>query len=109
MLKFSAAIAVLALTLTGGALAQNNSNSKGLVNVTLGDVVISQLVNDLNVDVSQIPVTLQVPVGVAANVCDIDANVLASDKSGPDGATCEATNTSQAFSNLVQKNLVAQM
>ncbi|MDB5506897.1 MAG: hypothetical protein JWR75_1535 [Devosia sp.] len=108
MFKILTLTTAITLTLAGGAMAANNSKSEGLVNVSLGDVVISQLVNDLNVDVSQIPVTLQVPVGIAANICNIDANVLASDKSGPSGAACEATNTSQAFTNLVQKNLVAQ-
>lgn len=67
-----------------------------------------KLAFDLNDNVSQIPVTLQVPVGIAANVCGVAANVLAQDKSGPDGATCEATTTSEAFNNLVQKNLVTQ-
>jgi len=32
---------------------------------------------DLNVNVSQIPVNAQVPIGIGANVCGVDANVLA--------------------------------
>ena len=40
---------------------------------------------------SQIPVNVQVPVGVAANVCGVDANVLARQGKGSAPA-CEAKN-----------------
>ena len=39
----------------------------GLVNVTITDVLSG----------NQVPVNVQVPIGVAANVCNIAANVLA--------------------------------
>jgi hypothetical protein len=43
------------------------------------------------------PVTLQVPIGVAANVCGIAANVLAADLKQDGKATCDAENGSEAL------------
>ena len=75
----------------GGGGASNNQS--GLVNVNLQDVAI------------QVPVSVAVPVGVAANVCDVNANVLASQmKSG--STTCDATSTSQALSNAIAGAIV---
>jgi len=111
MLRTTAMTAMIALSLTGGAFAQatggNNSNSQGLVNVTLGDVVIQKIAQDLNVNASQINPTIQVPVGVAATVCGIDANVLAQQKNGGTAA-CTAANSSQALTQAVQKQLGTQ-
>ncbi|MBA3446150.1 MAG: hypothetical protein H0T56_00805 [Pseudaminobacter sp.] len=97
-LGFAAATVV---TLAFPAIAQTQ---EGLVNVNLGDVVLKEIASDIDVDVSQIPVTVQVPVGVAANVCGVDANVLASQKK--DGAVnCDAKSSSQALTQVVQKQL----
>jgi hypothetical protein len=56
------------------------------------------------VDVSQIPVTVQVPVGVAANVCGVAANVLGQQAAGGSG-TCTATTTSTALDQVVQQQI----
>ena len=66
-----------------------------------------EIAKDINVDVSQIPVNAQVPVGVAANVCGVDANVLARQDQGSAPA-CQAKNKSQALNQQVQRQLVAQ-
>ena len=55
----------------------------GLVNVTLVDLV----------DVGN--VNVQVPIGVAANLCDINANVLAA-QMRDGGATCTSTAETRA-------------
>lgn len=111
MLRTTAMTAIIALSLTGGAFAQatggNNSNSQGLVNVSLGDVVVQKIAQDINVNVSQIPLTVQVPVGVAATVCGVDANVLAQQKNGGT-ATCQAANSSEALTQAVQKQIGTQ-
>ena len=100
-----AASAAFALSLSAvPALAQQQ---EGLVNVNLGDVVLEEIASDINVDVSQIPVTVQVPVGVAANVCGVNANVLAEQKKAGD-ATCDATSTSQALNQVVQRQMKDQ-
>ena len=43
---------------------------EGLVNVNLSNIRL-EIAKDINVDVSNIPVTIQVPVDVAANVCGV--------------------------------------
>lgn len=58
---------VLAMALGGAAFAQQ----EGLVNVSV----------DGN--------TVQVPVGIAAQVCDVDANVIATQFIGSDETVCE--------------------
>lgn len=105
MYQSLAASAALAMSLAAvPALAQQQ---EGLVNVNLGDVVLQEIASDINVDVSQIPVTVQVPVGVAANVCGVNANVLAEQKKAGD-ATCDATSTSQALNQVVQRQIKDQ-
>src|SRR5687767_4878880 len=103
MFRTTALAAITAFTLNGAALAQNNQGGggnqgqqEGLVNVQLGDVVLQQIAQDINVDVSQIPVEVQVPVGVAANICGVDANVLAEQKKDGE-VSCDATSSSQAL------------
>ncbi len=82
----------------GSALAQQS----GLVNVDVSNVA-NNIAKNINVDVSQIPVTVQVPVGIAANVCGVNANVLA--QQGAGAAKCTATSTSTALDQLVQRQI----
>lgn len=93
---------VLAVGLVGGTAAAG-----GLVNVNLGPVLIQDIANDLNVNVSNIPVTVQVPVGIAANVCDVNANILAA-QNRAGGATCDAKNNSSALTQIIQNQMNAQ-
>jgi len=85
------------------AMAQDQDSS-GLVTVNVANVA-NNLAQNLKVNVSQIPVSVQVPVGIAANVCGVDANVLAQQK-GSGGATCDATSTSKALDQVVQRQLI---
>jgi len=67
----------------------------------------ADIAKDINVNASQIPVNVQVPVGIAATVCGVDANVLAQQKQGS-SPTCQAKNKSEALNQQVQRQLVAQ-
>lgn len=96
--------AFVATGLSGAVYAQ--PKQEGLVNVDLSNLR-ADIAKDINVDVSQIPVNVQVPVGVAAGVCGIDANVLARQDKGST-ASCPAKNKSQALNQQVQRQLVAQ-
>lgn len=93
----------LALAVTPAAEAQVNTGS-GLVAVNIQDV--SVLNNFLNHDQIAalnnigVPVTVNVPVGVAANVCGVNANVLAHQKNGG-AATCTAKSGSRALAQSV--------
>ena len=102
-------IAAIALVATP-ALAQVNT-SGGLVNVSVQNVDI--LKNFLNNDQISalnnlsVPVTVQVPVGVAANVCGVNANILAHQKNAG-GATCTAKNGSKALANALARQKLNQ-
>jgi len=95
-----AAAAVMAVTTP--AFAQVTGQG-GLVNVSVQNVDI--LKNFLNNDQIaalngiQVPVTVAVPVGVAANVCGVSAAVLG--KAASDAAPCTANSGSKALANAV--------
>ena len=95
-------VATAALVAAAPATAQLVGGGLVVVNVSN---VANNLAQNLKVNVSQIPVTVQVPVGVAANVCGVDANVLAQQrKTG--GATCNASSTSRALEAATQRQLI---
>lgn len=102
--RFVSIVAAGALMLGVSSVWAQQAGQAGLVNVNLQNTeVANNLARDLKVDVSQIPVTVQVPVGVAANVCGVNANVLAKQKGGD--AKCDAKNSSQALNQIVQKQI----
>ena len=90
-----------ALVMAPQAYAQQS----GLVNVSLSNVA-NNIAKNLSVDVSQIPVSVQVPIGVAANVCGVAANVLAQQAASGTGS-CSASSTSTALDQVVQKQAKA--
>lgn len=92
-----AAVVVVGMASAAGA------QQDGLVNVNLENVKI-EIAEQIKVDVSQIPVNVQAPIGVAANVCNVDANVLAEQKKQGE-ASCTAEQTSTALNQLVQKQV----
>jgi hypothetical protein len=96
-----AAAALIAAT---PALAQQTGG--GLVVVNISNVA-NNIARDLDVNVSNIPVTVQVPVGIAAAVCDVNANVLAQQRRNG-GSTCTAQNTSTALNQIVQRQMTRQ-
>ena len=99
MQRHIASIVLAASCAAAPALAQQS----GLVNVDVKNVA-NNIAQNLEVDVSQIPVTVQVPVGVAANVCGVAANVLGQQAAGGAG-NCTATTTSTALEQIVQKQI----
>jgi glucose uptake protein GlcU len=75
-----ATAAVSVGVVAGPAAAQPVVTGAGLVNVTLVDVV----------DVNGNNVIAQVPIGVAANICDVSANVIAKQRDA--ASQCDASN-----------------
>ena len=55
-----------------------------------------------------VPVTVNVPIGVAANVCGVNANVLAGQRKAGDPVTCTARNGSKALANAVASQKLSQ-
>jgi hypothetical protein len=100
--RIGTALAAVAL-LTATPLFAQTSLGGGLVVVKLSDVG-PQIAQDISVDVSQIPVTVQAPTGIAASVCGVDANILAQQQSSG-VAVCTARNTSSALDQLVRRRL----
>jgi hypothetical protein len=81
------------------ALAQQS----GLVDVDIKNMA-NNIAQNLKVDATQIPLTVLVPVDVAANVCGVAANVLGQQVASG-AATCTATSTSTALNEAVQKQV----
>ena len=106
MRKLMIAAAALAATATP-ALAQVNTGA-GLVNVQIGDVsLLNNFLNQTQIAALNnlgVPITVQVPVGIAANVCGVSAAVLG--KSGSTNPTCTAKSGSRALAqNVITQKL----
>jgi hypothetical protein len=78
----------------------------GLVVVNVSNVA-NNIARDLDVNVSQIPVTVQAPISVAAAVCGLDVNVLAQQRQEGQ-RRCDATSNNAALNRIVQSQLVNQ-
>jgi hypothetical protein len=90
------------MALAGVSHAQTN-DFEGLVNVNIQDV-LQDIAVDLNVSDTNIPVTLQVPISLAANVCDVSVNVLSAQVASGD-ASCAAVTGSQELTQIVQQEM----
>ena len=96
------AAALLASTMPASA------QQGGLVNVDLRNAnILSNIANHLNVNVSNVPITVQVPIDLAANVCGVSIDLLAS-AIGHGGASCYAQGTSRALNKEVQRAINLQ-
>lgn len=107
---FLPAFAAAALVATA-APAQNNNQQGGLVNVAVGDVtILENFLNDAQIAALNnlnVPITVQVPVGIAANVCNLNANVLAQ-QTQTGMAKCDAQSGSQALAQAVNRQFLTQ-
>src|SRR5215212_7382308 len=103
-MMMAAALALGTVSVTSPAAAQLVGG--GLVVVNISNVA-NNIARDLDVNVSNIPVTVQVPVSVAAAVCGLDVNVLSQQRQ--DGQrTCPATTNNAALNKIVQRQLTKQ-
>lgn len=109
MRKIMIAAALATAAVSTPVLAQNLSNSQGLVNVTVTDVsVLNDFLNDSQIAALNnlnVPITVQVPIGIAANVCGVSAAVLG--KAGS-AAQCDAKSGSNALGKAVAKQALNQ-
>jgi len=110
MRKILFAAAAIAAVATPAA-AQVNTGS-GLVAVNIQNVdILKNFLNDTQVAALNnvtVPVQVNVPIGVAANVCGVDANVLASQRKAGDAVTCNAHNGSKALANAFADQKLSQ-
>ncbi|NUR46246.1 MAG: hypothetical protein HOP91_08860 [Sphingomonas sp.] len=103
--------AALAAATTTPALAQVG-NSQGLVAVTIQNVdILKNFLNDTQLaalnNVS-VPITVQAPISVAANVCDLSVAVLAGQRKENSPATCDAKSGSAALADIVNRQKLKQ-
>ena len=101
-LSVIAVVLVFAMAITLPVLAQQTSQ-QGLVTVNISNVA-NNIAQNLKVNVSQVPVTVQAPVSVAAAVCGIDAAVLTQQVT-QGNASCTAKSTSTALDSIVQQQI----
>lgn len=96
---------IMALALTTAVAAPAAAQQNGLVNVTVGDVILENILSDneikaLNNVLNNNQLQVQVPIGVAANVCNVSAAVLGQAGSG---GKCTAESGSQALAQAIRK------
>jgi hypothetical protein len=110
MLKQSVMAAALILGSVSAlpAAAQNRSLNQqgGLVNVSVQNVdILNNFLNDNEIDIlrnANFPITVQAPINIAANVCNVAVNVLA--RGGPArNEGCTAQQGSAALAQLVRR------
>lgn len=75
-----------------------------LVNVNLQDV-LNDLSVRLQIDRANVPINIQLPIQLAANVCGVSVNVLAVSTGGQ--AQCEAKSAPQELAQVVQQQMAA--
>ena len=95
-------------TSTGGSGTTGGSTGGSGSIPTLVSVNLQNVLNDLSISLqvnqNSIPVTAQVPVEVAANVCGVSVSALAASVASGN-ATCTATTTSPALTQVVQQQI----
>ena len=77
-----------------------------LVNVNVSNVK-TEIAKNINVDLSQVPVTVQAPIDVAAAVCGISVNALTSQVQQGNN-TCTAQSTNTVLNSIVQNQIKSQ-
>ena len=86
-------------------------NSQGLINVTVTDVtILDDFLNDTQIAALNnlnVPITAQVPISVAANVCDLTVAALAAQRKEGDAA-CTAKSGSRALAQQVARQRLGQ-
>ena len=112
MTMMAAAVAMAAAPLSGAALAQNRNvlnQQGGLVNVNVTNLELLknfannneiEILNNANIS---LPVTVQAPINIAAQVCGLEVNVLA--RGGPSRNSCNAQQGSEALTDLAIRQL----
>lgn len=109
---FGAALAAAAAITTTPAVGQvNNAGGLITVNIPLQNVaILNDFLNQDQITLlsnNNVPITVQAPISVAANVCGVPVAVLASQKN-KGGGSCTATSGSSALARLVSQQLLDQ-
>lgn len=87
----------------GSATAGASTGGGGLISVDISDVR-AEIAKNVNVSLEDVPITVQLPVDVAANVCGTNVNVLTIQINANDN-TCRATTTSAELEQAVRNQM----
>ena len=105
-MMMAAALATATAMTAAPAIAQVG-NSQGLVAVQIQNVdILNNFLNDTQIAALNnvgVPITVQAPISVAANVCDTTVALLSAARKADSPATCTATSGSQALADVVQR------
>lgn len=102
-IAFAAAATLAAVPVS----AQTVNVGGGLVDVDISNVAVD-IARNLKVNVQDVidVGNVQVPIGIAANVCpNLTANVIAKQRNAGQTTTCTATNTTSALNQMVKKEM----
>lgn len=100
-LKKSCAAVFVAAVLA--VLPVSSQEQEGLVNVDLGDIR-ADIAKNANVNASQVPLTVQVPIDVAAKACDMSVSDL-KDQTKNGEAKCTAKKNTQSLNTIVKREV----
>ena len=106
MRKMMIAAAAVAAFATPSLAQVNTGSGNGLVAVNIQDVSILNNDQIAALNGVSVPITVQVPIGVAANVCGVSAAVLG--RSGNTNPTCTAKSGSKALAQNVITQTLSQ-
>jgi hypothetical protein len=81
---------------SGGAVP---SSSGGLINVNLSDIR-AEIAKNVDLALEDVPITIQLPVTVAANVCGVDVSLLSA-QLNTGSNSCTAVTTSPTLEQTV--------
>ena len=95
---------------TTGTPSNASATTGGSPNIpTLVNVNLQNVLNDLSVrlkiDRANVPINIQLPISLAANVCGVSVNVLAVSTGGQ--ANCTAKTANQELAQVVQQQMAA--
>lgn len=94
---------------TSGGATTGTSGGGGLSIPSLVNVNLENVLNDLsvrlNLDRANIPINIQLPISIAANVCGVSVNVLSVSTGGQ--GSCDAKTSSQELAQEVQQQIAA--
>ena len=94
MKRLLAATAAAVMTTAFGAATASPAHAQPVVTGGLVNVTVTDVIDDVTVVVQDINVSLGAALGIAANVCDVNVNVLA-EQLRRGGATCTSDASGQ--------------
>ena len=77
--------------------------SGGLINVNLSDIR-AEIAKNVNVRLEDVPITIQLPITAAANVCGVDVNLLSA-QLNTGNTSCTAVTTSPSLEQTVTNEI----